>query len=149
MLYNLHRLIYVSDINRILTQQEIDDILEKSKKNNKLGHVTGVLIHDDSHFLQYLEGDRGKLQELYLKIKTDRRHQNCSILNFEKIGKRTFHQWEMAYKSISIDKLLYYGHVDSNFKKDWNDFLNMKRPFDDHALDMMKSFFYNDYRMPA
>lgn len=106
------RLIYASKISSSFEKHDIEDILNKSKQNNKLVNVTGALIYNNSYFLQCLEGSRIQVNQLYHKILLDKRHCEPSILNYQEISQRDFHQWHMAYipsSKISGDLILKFS----------------------------------------
>ena len=108
----LIRLIYASKISNSFNDRDIDNILSKSKKNNKIVNVTGALIYNNKYFLQCLEGSRIHVNKLYHSILLDKRHSDSSILNYEEISQRDFDQWQMGYvpsPKISGDLILKYS----------------------------------------
>lgn len=95
LLYSSHRAEYCCD-------DEINKILATCQRNNAFKEVTGVLLHSDNFFVQYLEGQES-IMGLFEKIKIDPRHESVTLLSNGAIANRTFPNWTMAYKSL--DKL--------------------------------------------
>lgn len=128
----LFRLIYTSDRAENCDDQEIKNILETCEQRNPAVALTGVLVHSNNTFFQYLEGDKDKLMTLYEKIKLDSRHHNCEIKKYEPIERKLFPSWSMGYKDlgtqlaefdssikgselIQLEKLIYGGnHLDDD-----------------------------------
>jgi hypothetical protein len=100
---NLVRLIYTSRFTRSVNPNDIQDILEISRKNNEAWGITGVLCYDPNCFLQCLEGPREQVNQLYSHIVGDPRHQHVTLLEYADIHQRTFEKWSMAY--VRIDEL--------------------------------------------
>jgi len=113
---SLVRLIYASRFSHGVGPNDIQDILTVSRENNTELGITGVLCYDPAFFLQCLEGDRHKVNELYGNILRDKRHHDVVILEYSDIHKRFFSKWSMAY--VRIDEmtkpiLLRYGSTDT------------------------------------
>lgn len=104
----LYHLSYISDKLSSSNNDDLRDILSQSLKNNEINNITGVLIDYDKHFIQYLEGDSIKIFKLFEKIRSDERHKNVTLINYDKIDKRRFPKWEMKERVIT-DK--YNGQV--------------------------------------
>lgn len=97
----LVRIVYASTISDDFQAEDIDSILEKSRRNNAKKHVTGLLCFNRNFFLQCLEGSRTEVNKIYHRILNDPRHQNITLLNYEDITEREFSNWDMAYLPIS------------------------------------------------
>lgn len=108
------RLIYTSRPARALAMHEVEDILQISKRNNTANHISGMLVYGDHFFLQCLEGPRNEVNETYLRICRDDRHQDCILLRYEQVECRIFGQWAMGriqYKaSASLLAMKYSAH---------------------------------------
>lgn len=83
------------------TENDLEDILEKSRRNNRAANITGVLLFHDGNFLQVLEGDNKSVLACYERIGKDTRHRSCFILQSEYKSARTFADWDMAYVPFS------------------------------------------------
>ena len=97
----LIRLLYVSQPVGPITTTMTTLILEKSDRNNKKEHITGVLCQGSGLWMQVLEGERSKVNLLYSRIMADRNHRNVELLSMEEITHRRFGQWSMALVYLS------------------------------------------------
>jgi len=96
----LYRLIYMSTAKNLFTENELEDLMEKSKQNNKKIDVTGLLLTKGKTFIQCLEGEKDNVEELYSKIENDDRHDDVIELIEEEIDSRIFTDWSMGYRNI-------------------------------------------------
>ena len=96
----LYRLIYTSTRAADCDENCIKDILAACERKNPHVDITGVLVHSDSTFFQYLEGDKEELIKLYRIIEQDKRHTNCHMQKYESIDKKIFPSWNMGYKDM-------------------------------------------------
>ena len=102
------RLIYVSRMTEACDIEEIGRILEVSRARNKALDITGILCYDPAFFLQYLEGPRDGVNELYSDILRDARHRDVLLLLYNDVTgeERLFADWQMAFlraKNLSAD----------------------------------------------
>jgi len=74
------RLLYLSQSSSALSKEQVQKILESSRRNNPALGLTGVLIHGGGVFMQVLEGPEQAVLRMYLKILDDKRHINCKII---------------------------------------------------------------------
>ncbi|MCW8345097.1 BLUF domain-containing protein [Vibrio sp. ZSDZ65] len=88
--------IYVSTLSKNCDSNAIGDILSQSREHNKKSHITGLLSHNQTYFLQCLEGSRDAINDTYHHILNDQRHSNVSILYFKEIDCRSFGDWSMG-----------------------------------------------------
>jgi hypothetical protein len=97
----LVRFLYASRPSGPLTRQQIDLILEQSRRNNPRAGVTGILCYTTELFIQVLEGGRDEVCKLFNGIISDDRHLDVRILVFEEISERRFSNWTMGQVDIS------------------------------------------------
>jgi hypothetical protein len=76
----IHELVYYSIANRDLTEANITDILNHSRRFNKDNNITGCLLFYNNEFIQFLEGDSKSVKDLYANIAKDKRHSNIVLL---------------------------------------------------------------------
>jgi hypothetical protein len=95
------RLVYYSEATRDMSLLDIQSILEVARENNKKQGLCGMLCYESLWFLQTLEGDRDELNQLFLHISKDERHENVVIVSYEEIDERTFTSWNMGYAGSS------------------------------------------------
>jgi len=100
-----YRLVYHS-ANRLESDQDqkhaqIEQILEKSRRNNAQVGVTGALMFNAGHFIQVLEGPPAAVEATFERIQQDDRHGDVALIQFEPIAQRGFSNWSMAYVGSS------------------------------------------------
>lgn len=94
---NLFYLTYISTRNNSLNQDELDNIVSHAEIKNKIKNITGILFLKDNTIVQYIEGDAVVLFDLFKKIKSDSRHSNITLLNYSKLKKRLFPDWQLKH----------------------------------------------------
>ena len=107
----MFELVYCSVAQSNLTSQDIQDILETSKKFNSDNQITGCLLYHDHEFLQVLEGDQQVVQDLFISIKKDLRHFNVLLLAEGEKESRTFAKWSMAYLELNANEIQKHGFI--------------------------------------
>lgn len=101
---NLYQLVYTSKRTPKCDDQEIQNILASCKNNNSSKDITGVLLHSDDTFIQYLEGDKDIIK-LYDLIKNDPRHKGAILLSYGPLKERVFPSWHMGYKNLPKERI--------------------------------------------
>ena len=99
----MFKIIYQSTANPNITSDEISNILNTARDFNKKHHITGCLIYYNHKFLQILEGEKSIVEDLYSKIKTDKRHSNVKLLIDISKKERIFSNWNMAFINLDSD----------------------------------------------
>jgi hypothetical protein len=97
----MHHLIYLSTTTQAFREEELPEMLVRSRHNNERLGITGLLLYRHGSFLQALEGEREVVESLYVKITHDRRHHGLQILFNEKIPEREFPSWTMGFHDLS------------------------------------------------
>lgn len=128
------RVMYTSSSTKDLSDKELEEILEKSRKNNSAKNVTGLLIVKGRTFLQCLEGEEDDVSYIYNKIQEDDRHTNIIDLMDEDIEERLFPEWSMGYKNIK-----YLTNFKSDKIKDFKDSEEFESSKED-ILEVFKEF---------
>nr|AHX39933.1 BLUF domain containing protein [Pseudoalteromonas luteoviolacea] len=93
----LVRLVYYSQASRSMSLSDLRNILETARANNDEIEVCGMLCFENQFFLQALEGDRETVNELYLDIADDPRHEEATIISYDEVSEHTFAKWQMGY----------------------------------------------------
>lgn len=99
----MQRLLYISEshIPETDAQTVVTQIVELAQiKNARLG-LTGALLFTDKYFVQVLEGSQQAIQTLMVRLHTDPRHGNISVVDESPIKCRLFPDWHMAYHGPS------------------------------------------------
>lgn len=138
---NLDFLIYSSVRNQNCTDEEIQKILDSCQRNNPSKAITGVLVHSNNYFLQFLEGEESELMTLFKNIKKDSRHSKVILLNKGKIDERMFPSWHMGYKNIDSDGVKLLTSATDNEESLFNKLLKGGVVEDNKALKMLSRFY--------
>lgn len=99
----MYQLAYVSDAVGEMTVEDLLALLQTARRKNAERGITGILIYQNGHFAQVLEGDKNKVAELYKKIAADERHTNVNLALMHDVPSREFGNWSMAFASIDFD----------------------------------------------
>ena len=98
------QIVYLSFATRSLkmdADKQIEQILSEARTHNEQHEITGQLIYRAGIFVQFLEGEKQKIQRLLGAIMLDsNRHENVRILLNQEMHERIFADWSMAYKKL-------------------------------------------------
>jgi hypothetical protein len=127
-------ILYLSSASKDCLNSDISDILMISRRNNAARKVTGILVHKNGEFLQYLEGPKDVVTALYDKIANDKRHERIKIIENGDLEERVFPNWEMGFASEvnlrplqnkwEMDKLAHFS-----FAENMEDCMNIVKEF--------------------
>ncbi len=137
---NLYQLVYSSVRNKTCDEKEIENILNSCKKNNPSKDITGVLLHSDQYFIQYLEGPKDIIK-LYDLIKTDKRHSRPVLLSYGLLKERIFPSWHMGYKNVPKDKLEFLTDANEEDKVVFQRIINGDAVSETSATNLLVKFF--------
>lgn len=76
---------------------DLREILSEARNFNILNDIHGVLYYADGYFFQCLEGNAEVLNQLIIKLKKDRRHQDVILFNTKNIQETSFDGWSMKF----------------------------------------------------
>ena len=93
---------YASSAIKLMSKDEILELLEKSRLKNACFEITGILLYQDGNFMQVLEGEQAVVQNLYKTICQDERHRGVITLLEKPIAKRTFAEWSMGFMDLTL-----------------------------------------------
>lgn len=108
----LYELIYRSQADANVSDDDLINILSKARSNNSSRNITGCLLYNDHYFVQILEGEFKALNELFEKIKQDRRHHNVVLLHMQEIESWAYPDWTMAFKALEAEDM---NHIKNAF----------------------------------
>ncbi len=94
---NLYFLIYRGTPTVNLSDEEIEALLVKARRENQAHEVTGMLLCFPKMYIQLIEGPEEKIRQLYKNIQNDKRHNNVHILKEGYEEKRFFPKWAMGF----------------------------------------------------
>ncbi len=138
---DLYRLVYTSFRKPQCDDGEIKNILDSCKRNNPRRNITGILMHSDSRFIQYIEGSKSDVLELFNLIGDDDRHASVNQRNFEPIPKRVFPSWEMGYKDLPTKELEFNTNVSPLDKKSFEELIKGELDFTNDGMRILQLFF--------
>ena len=78
-------------------------IVKVCSKNNPVYGITGALYYRYGRYLQIIEGESKKIDNLMINILKDTRHKDCLVQIDTSIKKRVFPKWQCQL-NMSIDR---------------------------------------------
>ena len=108
-----YQIIYSSEAATPMQQDDLEDILEQAHNSNAAQGITGALVYAEGVFLQILEGDRLKVQDLMARILRDLRHENVTVLREGDVACAAFGSWKMAYVSATAEQVAQWAGFSS------------------------------------
>lgn len=93
----LHALVYQSQATHPLDAGDLDQLLLDARVANELADVTGALLYGGQRFVQYLEGARADVEQIYARIARASQHHRLEILEQGAVDKRLFQRWHMGF----------------------------------------------------
>jgi hypothetical protein len=118
MTSRLIQCIYASAASSDLEDEELAKLLESARENNTRLGLTGMLLYAEGSFFQVLEGESDQVDALYVKIESDPRHRQVTLIIREPISKRYFDAWTMGFYKISRQELAGMSGVNDFFGTD-------------------------------
>lgn len=103
------------------TEGKLCAIVDDAARFNRNAGVTGVLLFDGEHFLQYLEGPEDGLSVAYSRVIGASSHTGLVELQRGRVGHRRLPFWPMRWLPAELHEL---GRI---AKADWTDFAQGER----------------------
>lgn len=91
----MYRLIYKSRSVGEIDWDMVQNILHSSEKENAEHNISGILLATNTHFLQILEGKYEDINDTFMRIVCDKRHQRVQLVSFNVIDAKLFSGWGM------------------------------------------------------
>jgi hypothetical protein len=95
--------VYLSTATKPFGDDDLAELLAKSRENNGPLRLTGVLLHRRGRFLQVLEGPEDAVRDRMSIITSDPRHTGVRILLEETLARRKFPDWTMEYQPFAAN----------------------------------------------
>jgi hypothetical protein len=89
------RIAYTSLAALDLTEQQLRDIHAAARDLNGIDGVSGLLLFNGTHFLQWIEGPPQAIDELVERLRRDPRHSAFEIREESHSDERLFGDWSM------------------------------------------------------
>jgi len=113
----MEQLVYVSrSVRSVNSAIGMSDILAEARPNNARDGITGCLTAIDGRFVQVIEGESDKLDDLINRLLRDERHTELRVLERRTVAERDFPQWDMlspVLVTAEIDDLRHLMRDDS------------------------------------
>ncbi len=137
----MYRLIYKSRSVEEIDWTIVENILHQSEANNSLAGVTGFLLASSTHFLQVIEGTFEDINNTFLRIARDRRHDQIQLLSYDVIDARLFDVWSMKgigvfgnNSAIARQLIEKYGEQDGGVRFPLESWLALSMIYDIRAI---------------
>lgn len=118
MTQSLSRLVYLSRNmipgDDVSVEDEINQILETSRRNNAQVGVTGALLYNAGCFTQILEGPSEAVSGVFERIQRDTRHGDVVVLEFGPVDTIDFADWSMGFVGRQDEPVDYLKTVPSD-----------------------------------
>lgn len=85
-----------------MSNDDLDQLVTKARKRNAEAGVTGILLHRDRCFMQYIEGPKKELDRIYRIIKNDPLHSGIVEIMDEPVAARVFPEWILAFNTKNL-----------------------------------------------
>jgi hypothetical protein len=85
----------------MLPDEEIDNLIRASIRNNRQVAITGLLLVHAGWFVQALEGPAEAVMTTYSRIVADPRHEDAKIISAGPAEARAFGDWNMCARRFS------------------------------------------------
>lgn len=138
---NLYKLVYTSSRRPNCDEAEIEKILASCKKNNPSREITGVLLHSNHRFIQYLEGDKEEIMHLFEAIKGDNRHGGVNLRYYAPIENRIFPSWHMGYKNVNQNSTVFQTSITEGDQTIFKKLIENQDQSEVEGMRILKLFF--------
>ncbi len=105
----MYQYLYVSSAAELLSDAQLDELLETSRAHNEASGVTGLLLYVRGSFIQLLEGDREAVATTCARIAADPRHRGMITLLEGDCAQRDFPTWTMGFPRVDEARLPGYS----------------------------------------
>lgn len=85
------------------SDEDLVELLAKSRRNNAAAGISGMLLYHEGSFLQVLEGPEEAVENLYERICKDTRHSEAILLFRREHDHRQFDNWTMGFHRVSSE----------------------------------------------
>ena len=98
----MHQIVYTSTAVEDLSDADIKQLLHGARRRNRALGVSGMLVFHDRTFLQALEGEQRAVNEIFVRIASDRRHRDLEVLHRGPgFDRRLFGEWSMGFADFT------------------------------------------------
>jgi hypothetical protein len=116
----------VSTAEKNVDYDEILNILTHSWKYNHNSYISGMLLSDNNHFMQIVQGPIATIDKLYARISNDPRHTDIKLLGEELLHERNCTGWGIGfYDNQEVADIFYdslnIGHGEALYEANYTD----------------------------
>ena len=122
---DLRCIVYLSVATKPITDAEMEALLVSARKFNAAQNVTGILLHLDGNFVQYIEGTEDALHKVYQRITRSSKHKDIVQKINESIPVRNFPQGFMG--ATTMTKYALFKLQEMNGQEKFNNTLAIVR----------------------
>lgn len=108
------QLCYASTATRAFTRDDLLQILAHARQHNAEQGITGLLLFQDGHFLQVLEGEAAPIRALFKQICKDERHHRIALLFEEFVSQHQYPDWSMGFQAMDGTEWMEFPQEDSH-----------------------------------
>lgn len=119
--YKYSGIVYISDSTQMHSKDSLLNLAQEFQDKNIIRGITGYLSYFNHQFLQYIEGSKQAVEELYALINIDQRHSIQFMRRSAPIAQRLFPHWKMRYID---DEELQSFNLETSIKNIINQFQN-------------------------
>ena len=109
--HGLTKLVYRSRATKPMSPAELHDLTVTAQVRNDREGITGVLLHDNGRFFQWLEGPASAVENMMRAIRRDSRHTDVEVMRDERVQTRTFAAWGMKLATLGHETALWHKDV--------------------------------------
>ncbi|MET4107643.1 BLUF domain-containing protein [Hymenobacter sp. UYP22] len=96
----MKHIVYLSRAVHPLSDQDLQELLTQSRRDNARHGITGILFYSHGHIAQLFEGEPEVADSLFERIARDGRHSDVHKLVDRPITARSFPSWAMAFHPL-------------------------------------------------
>lgn len=108
----MYYLLYASTAVERMEDEQLESLLEVSRRNNAAINVSGMLLYYDGSFIQFIEGEKADVIDLFERITQDPRHFGVFVLDQGEADRRALPEWKMGYTPLSAEDRKTLGTFD-------------------------------------
>ncbi len=92
---SLSTIVYHSRAVTPLSGRDLHRLTQAAQARNRQEAITGLMLYDDDHFFQWLEGPADSVARVMRSILNDPRHTAIEVLDEQPASRRVFGEWDM------------------------------------------------------
>lgn len=108
------QLCYASTATCEFKREDLLALLTQARQYNTEHSITGLLLFQDGHFVQVLEGETEPVRALYTHICKDKRHEHIALLFEEFVSQPQYPDWSMGFQALDGSEWMEFPQEDSN-----------------------------------